>query len=170
MNNNFNSNFYIVTATVIPVLYIALIVQFPMMDRIGKRLTENLDKLTKDVSPQLKLRRVKYSISVIGTSITFLIGAAIIISSINGELNSILALYRQSDDKGTRGGALLAVISLLIATLLIPTWTILTIYARFYIVAVIPKSLRERMRRWWQRTWHGIPNAEPQSSQENNTT
>jgi hypothetical protein len=161
MNTNFNSNFYITTATVIPVLYVALIVQFPMMDRISKRLTEINDTLKARASSYPKRPSVRIFISSTSIFIIYLIGGGIIVSSLVGEIESILALYRQSDNKTIRSAVLLYTIFLLIATFFVPTWTILAIYARM----MAPKELRERVRKRWQRIWQDRPDAEVQSPQ-----
>ena len=139
MLNNFNSNFYIMTSTVIPVLYVALLVQFPAIGRILERLTDNLVKLRRGWAKRSFLHR-RFYIIVGGFYIAFLAGVAILVLSVIGEIDSILALYRNSDNTGVRHSTLIAVIGLLVAALMVPSWTIIAQCARFlYIYQFLTK-------------------------------
>jgi hypothetical protein len=139
VNGTFNSNFYFASATVIPILYIAAIAQFPMVERIVTRLNEMTDRLTRpDPQPTgsprpalgpnarltaLRLIRLAYIV-------TFLAAAFIIWASIQAEIQSIVALYRQAG--ANQAGVLRAVILLIVASLLVPIWTLLSVYARLF--------------------------------------
>jgi hypothetical protein len=171
LNNGFNSNFYIVTATVIPVFYLALVVQAPMLNRIVSRLGKSSDRMwvypTDKIGharryPKVKLR----SFILIGSSLVpFIVGAAALISSIVGEIDSVLALYYQSDNKYYRRATLTAIFVLLGATLLLPLWTMLVAYVRFH-VYTLPKEERERLQDRWRKRWWTIIEPELLSPEE----
>ena len=85
------------------------------------------------------LHRIFYII-VGGFYIAFLAGVAILVLSVIGEIDSILALYRNSDNTGVRHSTLIAVIGLLVAALMVPSWTIIAQCARFlYIYQFLTK-------------------------------
>lgn len=134
MKGSFNSNYYLTTATVIPILYIAVIAQFPMIDRIVTHLTEITARLTRlDTQPTGHPRiamKARFALVAIYFAyiITFLAVVFIILASVQAELQSILALYNQSGTNAA--GVLHAVILLIVASLLVPIWTVLTAYSR----------------------------------------
>lgn len=123
--------------TVIPVLYIALLVQFPLIGQTAKRLTDRMDKLktTSDHSESwarsFKTKRMA-DLAEFGVIITLVAGGLLIGSSIFGEIQSILALYHQSDTPATGRSVLICFIVLLVATLLSPAWTILIAAGRHW--------------------------------------
>lgn len=134
MNGSFNTNFYLATATVIPILYIASIAQFPLIERIIASLREITLKLRKRSSRTNPMQSLNARIALVAISIvyvvTFIVAFLILLASVEAEIQSILALYHQSNYNPS--GVVRAVIVLLIATLLVPTWTLLAAYARLF--------------------------------------
>jgi hypothetical protein len=136
MNEGFNGNFYVATATVIPILYIALIAQFPSIERIVTNLSERTARLTKDYvqpvggSRRSSKARTALAAIQIGYVATFLIAVFIIWASVQAELQSIIALYHQSSFNPA--GILRAVIILVTASLLVPVWTLFKAYLRLF--------------------------------------
>ncbi|HEV3167664.1 MAG TPA: hypothetical protein VGZ22_26905 [Isosphaeraceae bacterium] len=172
MASNFNSNFFFVSATVIPVLYIALLVQFPLIDRATKQLSEWGDMVDPPETGipmwQFVLRVILEVIIRSCNLLLAVVGALIIALSLGGEILALLAMYRQSAAPNTPRGVLAIVIALLIATLLIPAWiTILAIFRYFLIV--IPKTFRDRVKNWLRKSWKALSNAEPPSEESSKT-
>ncbi len=136
MQGGFNGDFYLATATVIPILYIAAIAQFPMLDRIITHLSEMTNRLRKpeplpaDSSGHtLKAGALLATIRA-GYTITLLAGVFVVWASVQAEIQSVLALYRQSGSNPA--GVVRAVILLVIASLLVPTWTVFTLSVRLF--------------------------------------
>jgi hypothetical protein len=136
MNGSFDANFYLATVTVIPILYIALIAQFPLIERIVTRLSEMTLRLTKRSSRtsgnSMSSSKAAVALMAIRTGYvaTFLVAVFIIWASLQAEVQSIIALYNQSNSNPS--GVLRAVIVLLIASILVPIWTLFTAYVRLF--------------------------------------
>jgi hypothetical protein len=168
LNDSFNSNFYIMTSTVIPVLYIALIVQLPIIGRIIRSASDNLDERLKGIQSNKNPFRMPVNlIVVLGSYLIALIVCILIIgASILGEIQSILALYYRSDDPTTRHSTLGCVISLLILAVLLPSFTVIVEIMRVTIWVQISPEKRERILKWWRKKLEEIPSTESESSTE----
>lgn len=142
MSGSFNTNFYLATATVIPILYIALIAQFPLIERIITSLREITLKLRKRSSRANPMQSLNARIALVAISIvyvvTFIVALLILLASVEAEIQSILALYHQSDYNPS--GVVRSLIVLLIASLLVPTWTLFAAYVRLFKREEKPKS------------------------------
>jgi hypothetical protein len=127
--NAFNSNFYITAATVIPVLYITLIVQ-------ARTVSDMLTRFDRLMSAKIKgesHKTITLVIMTLGFAVAFTIwcvSAAILILGIGGEIAAILALYSQSDSDGVRLFVLVSTILLLVISTIGPALTISTAFAR----------------------------------------
>lgn len=129
MRLTFNSNFYLTTATVIPLLYLALILQASIIGDILTKLNHAIETVSK-WRPRFDV--VGFLMYVIYIVATLLVAAAtlIIVGGVVGEIIAITALFHQSDTQTQRQSVLNATIILLIATVLAPTWTIVTGWGR----------------------------------------
>ena len=128
MRDVFNANFYIVSATVIPLFYITLTLQGPMFEdlqHVARRAGTSMDKAIKrfdtDIEYPSKWRRFAYGLhtwimivswATIAT-VTFIFAGLIILAGIAGEIISLLALYHESDTPITRSFVLWSMIGLL---------------------------------------------------------
>ena len=129
MENTFNSNFYLAAATVIPVLYIALIVQANAVRDILTRL---------DHAMYAKIRSESHSsiilllmiLGLIAAFAVWLVSVAILIFGIVGEITSIQALYHQSDSENIRFLVLVSTILLLAISTVGPALTVSIAFAR----------------------------------------
>lgn len=143
MDKNFDSNFYVTTATVIPVLYVALAAQFALLDRVAIRFIANISlgpiSRAGKGGPRIPRTRKSWFFSVLTYLMILFIGAVILFSLI-GEVQSLLALYRQSDNNATKAGVLRSVIGLVVCIVVGPLWTLLVIMVRFMVVPVLRSS------------------------------
>ena len=172
MDKNFNSNFYIVTATIIPVFYLAMVVQAPLLNGIVSRLAKNLDRMwiypskensEKKIHPKTRAR----SFILIGSFLVPVVtGLVALLASVIGEIDSVLALYYQTDSKYYKRAALTAIFALLAATLIGPLWTTLVAYIRFNVYAM-PREDRDRFKDRWRKRWLSIVEPEAAPSQQN---
>ncbi len=129
MKSAFNSNFYITAATVIPVLYIALIVQ---AGTVGDTLAK-LDRVLSAKINSESHNSITIVIMTLGFVVAFAIwlaSAAILILGIGGEIAAILALYNQSDSDSIRLFVLISTILLLAISTVGPALTISAAFAR----------------------------------------
>lgn len=106
VQHSFNADFYVTTATVIPVLYLALAIQGPLYTELIRHLNEALSNRQLIYLP---LRLAAYPI---------------LAAAFFGELSAISALYYRSDSHLERQVAFASVIILLIAVLAKPAWGI----------------------------------------------
>jgi hypothetical protein len=118
-----NSNFYIVSASVIPVFFLALTLQGRQFDdaehsmrKLTQSIKEHLDQCEKAIvekkgiwQPYFKL--VKASVAFILISG---IASVILVISVLGEVFAILVLYQGKGDEGDQTIVLVAVLSLTI--------------------------------------------------------
>jgi hypothetical protein len=129
MKTTFNSNFYLTTAAVIPVLYIALIVQANTMRDMLVRLNNAMHaKITSEPSGPIALVLI-----ILGLTAAFAIwltSVGIVIFGIVGEIASILSLYNQSDSGTIRLLVLVSTILLLVITTIGPVLTVSFAFTR----------------------------------------
>jgi hypothetical protein len=150
MKSSFDENFYIVAATVIPVFYLALVIQFSWLDRVTSRLSNEIEK-----------SRIPYEDSS-GSDLSFggllrhlfiggalICGMVIVILGIRGEVVSVLVLYRQAEGNGDRGVTLLAILTLACAAGLLPAWTVLLIFLRYLNGFFSLTKLSADLHKWW---------------------
>src|SRR5689334_1332513 len=110
VKTGFNENFYIVAATTIPVFYLALVVQFPLISRITSQIYKSMEKLQDNSDIRTHIKTVGMVIGFAGPAV---IGASVILAGTRGEIVSVMAIYRQSDNGGDRQYVLLAIFTLL---------------------------------------------------------
>lgn len=164
LHDGFNSNFYIVTATVIPVFYLALVLQFSIIAGIIKAAARNAHALGSSAGRKIGLvrRTVRWALVLTTFYAAFGVALLVLVAGANGEIVSVLALYHQSGSRLDEIGALRAAIILPIAALLVPVWTIIVEIARFALSA-IPDRAQERFLIFWRKTWDGTLEPEPVS-------
>lgn len=129
MNSAFNSDFYIAAATVIPVLYFALIVQ---ADRVRDILT-HLDQALYAKIKNESHTSITLIIITLGFMVAFIIwlaSAAILILGIGGEIAAIVVLYQQSDSHDVRLFVLITTILLLAISIIGPALVVSTAFTR----------------------------------------
>jgi formate-dependent nitrite reductase membrane component NrfD len=103
MKDTFNSEFYVTTATVIPVLFLAVAVQ-------ASAIVTNLTRLDHIIKTKSKSRSAHFWLvlsGVMAIQITWMIGILVMIFGISGEITSLMALYHRSDHENTRSGVLI---------------------------------------------------------------
>jgi hypothetical protein len=144
MKDTFNSNFYITAATVIPVLYLALIVQANAVRDLLTRLDRAMQAKTKAQS-QGSIISVLIILGFIAASAIWLASTVILILGIGGEVAAILVLYRQSDSDSVRNFVLVSTILLMVITTAGPALTISCAFTR-------------PMRRWTQALIQALQN------------
>src|SRR5215831_13888988 len=108
MKNTFPADFYVVSATVIPVLFLALLVQGPGLEQMIEATKKSFDNLER-VSPSIVL---------------FILGAGGLVYGIVGEVIALNELQGQHDSMFARVLVFLAVFILLIGVATIPLFTI----------------------------------------------
>ncbi len=94
--NRFNANFFIVIATVIPVLYLALTLQGPTYERMMARWRSAVREGHRDRSFRSEARTVTAAFLAI-------VGTAVILYSVLAEYLSLRALYSQTASVATQG-------------------------------------------------------------------
>lgn len=104
----FNANFYIVAATVIPVLFVAIAVQSPTWESMIRRIRASQESLLA-------------SLAAIGLAIT---ASFILIFAIMGEYVSASALYLQHITPGNGSNVLGALTALIVASAAGPALTL----------------------------------------------
>lgn len=119
----FNSNFYFAAATIIPILFLAIAVQGRGYQNLLTILTPLNQQLDRDDSPWYKHVAAIAAVLVVG-AIAFLILAY----GVLGEIESVIALYRQKTGYNTGSIVLTGVIILIIATATGPTLMFLRYY------------------------------------------
>ncbi len=136
----FDSGFYATTATVIPVLYVALFLQQ------GSSFSSILDRLNRSpkvIEKQLDIARwleeapkwedmlglwIDTVVFIVLRSVAY----ALLLFSVFGEIASIVVLYNQSDNEGIGPLILISVIGLLAITAAGPVWGLITVEGRYY--------------------------------------
>lgn len=127
MTNHFNSDFYITVATVIPVLFLAIVVQGPTYERMFESAARST--LRFGHHPNF----VDLLVAVV-SSLLVLIAFLIVFVGGFGEVIAIYTLYQGHDDSGTRSMVYLATVFLIIVAVAGPllsyTRTLLAIYLK----------------------------------------
>jgi hypothetical protein len=134
MKQGFNTNFYLMATTVIPVLYVALIVQFPLIARITANLADEAEKLGTRIPLQKSItlkKRIEPGLLVLGVVVTIAVGILIIEQTVLGEILGILAMFHQSNSQHVQESVLHSLYILLIINLFVPAWTVLEAATRF---------------------------------------
>jgi hypothetical protein len=129
MKSGFNSNFYITAATIIPLLYITIILQASTVRDMQARLDRVMSAKVKSES-QNTITLVVITLGFVAAFVIWLTSAAILIVGIGGEIAAILALYYQSDSDSTRLFVLVSTILLLVVSTVGPALTISTAFMR----------------------------------------
>ncbi len=88
MKDSFNVDFYVASATVIPVLYLALTLQGSTLEDLFKQVRENLAPFNVEWTLKINLRQLAFI--AIG-----LFGASFIIMGLVGDFLAFLALYQR---------------------------------------------------------------------------
>ena len=110
MSKSFPSDFYVTCATVIPVLFLALIVQggtYEAMLKTSRHAAQTFPKRQRD-----------YAATELFPAAAWLTVAAVVI----GEAASLIALYNRAEDSGGRIVVLICVPILLFAVTALPVW------------------------------------------------
>jgi hypothetical protein len=128
---SFNSNFYLTAATVIPVLYVALILQAPIIRGLLNRLNDEIEAI-KERPPEPKHLPNATRLNIVGIGVILLGigGLAILLAGVFGEMESVLALFRGTDTHMVRQSVLRITIVLLICSAIAPAWTIVSAFMR----------------------------------------
>jgi len=87
LKDSFNSDFYVVAATVIPVLYLALTLQGSMFEEFVKQLKEH--------HPNPNLPLVPY-LRAVGVVMIPIVSSLAVFAGIMGEFFALLGLYRRT--------------------------------------------------------------------------
>jgi hypothetical protein len=127
VNDSFNANYYIVSATVIPLFYVALILQGSLaedLERMNKKIGQYVDKRIKNseryssklTNKAYGLRNVSMALvwSFIGF-IAFGLSALAILAGLAAEGLSLWSLLYESDSSWIRNLIFLSMVVLLIA-------------------------------------------------------
>ena len=155
MHHTFSSNFYATTATVIPVLYLALTVQGPLLPGLLSRLHRSLELISKPgKDKQARERRV---IALLGGAYVLMTAAALIVAAgVAGEVIALIALERAHDSPLTRAIVLSSVVGLLLVTAAGPLWALNTAWVRLQWI-----PLRTAWRALHHRPAAGLADARP---------
>ena len=119
MDKNFNSDFYVTAATVIPVLYVAIATQLPFVRRATSWLAFYSWKNAR-INGSHALR----AMALIATPAILVSACVVLVISVIAETESVLALSRESDTHTIRLIVLSSTIALLILAVLTPSWSI----------------------------------------------
>lgn len=128
MHDPFNSNFYIVAATVIPLLYVALILQGSVtedLERMNKKIGQYEDRLLinaqkypskfEHYAHDLRFWLIAYIWATLGIVIAFVLSVVAILAGILAEGLSLWCLFNQSDNLWVREIVLWSTLTLLAA-------------------------------------------------------
>lgn len=113
------SDFYIVSATIIPVFFLALTLQGKQFDD-AEHLMRKLNQSIKEHLDQIGFSKPnwrafsKFALSLITLTVIRIVTLALVVFSVLGEVFAILPLYQGKADPGTRGLVLIAVLGLTI--------------------------------------------------------
>jgi hypothetical protein len=121
----FNSTFYAVAATVIPVLFLAVAVQ----GRGYKNLMKALDVMDQGSDPDIPLAKADAAIFA-ATAVLVTIATLILAAAVLSEILAVYALYQQQARSTTGQTVIISVILLTIATATGPALTFLSYYIR----------------------------------------
>jgi hypothetical protein len=136
MKDNFNSNFYITAATVIPLFYITLFLQSSVVQGLAKKVGDKWYTLSGSMNEALeRLLKRDFRLNVINVARIFLFSSYVLlpvatlilasaIAGIAAEAISLWALYYQSDNTVMRAIVLWSMLGLLALVCANPTMTI----------------------------------------------
>jgi hypothetical protein len=143
LKDTFNSNFYMMTATVIPVLYLALILQAPMMAIVLAYLKEINDRLIRrnDFLAALLFWPTYYGTMFLGIG-----GLALLYMGVGSEVVSILALFHESDNYSNRQFVLFSTIILLVVTVATPLSTIIRAWTPALLIGSASEATEKETR------------------------
>jgi hypothetical protein len=132
MHDPFNVNFYIVSATVTPLLYVALILQGSLtedLERMNKKIGQYEDRLLEHAykypsrfehyATGLRFIAMSYIWALVGFT-AFVLSAAAILAGLLGEGLSLWCLFYQSDTFWIRETVLWSMVALLAAMAIRP--------------------------------------------------
>lgn len=145
MNKTFDSDFYVTTSTIIPVLYIALAAQFPLLSRlVSKYPTFYLAARNRNSrGPKIDNRtQMQLNILIVVSGVIAWVAVIFLALSALGEVLSLLALYRESDDPSVKQTVFESTVVLIILTLAVPTWYVMTILINFFFPGLMPKAVK----------------------------
>ena len=150
MSDPFDENFYIVTATIIPIFFLALTLQGSFYGRLMDKINEGINALAESVGTELSTKsQLKGLLAILISGLAMLI----VFGGFAGEIFSLLALYRQSDNIHIKLTVLWSTMGLILLTLAIPAWAVVhafsklnaTVYQGFMASArLVRRALRER--------------------------
>jgi hypothetical protein len=119
VDKNFNTDFYVTAATVIPVLYVAIAAQLPFVNRATKWLASySWKNASEEGSKALRV------MARMATPVILIAASAVLVISVTAEIYSALALFSESDTHTIRLYVLASTIALLILAVLTPSWSI----------------------------------------------
>ena len=113
----FNGNFYITTATVIPVLYLAMTVESQVYQRTIDRLRSSVREAEFKFWPQIKTS---------AWILASFMSAGVILFGVYAEYLALDALYTENTSATVQQSVLVAIVGLLILTAIGPFYTFIT--------------------------------------------
>lgn len=133
MNRAFNENFYIVTATINPIFFLALTLQGSFYGRLMERVNnavKALVKAGKEKNTTWKTVVLAYiGIGVAGFAM------AILIAGFGGEFLALHALYNQSGSNHIQALVFWSTAGMIFITAAIPGWTVMHAYSLMTVVS-----------------------------------
>jgi hypothetical protein len=130
MKDTFNANYFITTATIIPVLYLALTLQ-------GSTFDSTIAYWVQHVSKEDVLNISKRTLLFVGSTLLVTAGLSLLITSFVGEFLAIRALYLQQSSPEV-AQYVLASTAVLLAVVIVST------YLRFFVAYI--RILKESRR------------------------
>ena len=129
MRSDFNTDFYVAAATVIPVLYLALGVQGSMLTWVITRLNRSLQVMSRQ-RPDTPLRQLGLVGRVAVSYVLMVVALLILAAGVVGESAAILALYHQKGGPTTGRFVAASLIALLALTAVSPMWRLILAWPR----------------------------------------
>jgi hypothetical protein len=138
MNDTFNVNFYIVTATINPIFFLALTLQGSFYNSLQGKVDENVKALHKALERTRKHEPMPIAMTVPAYFAMGLILFAflIVIAALIGELLSLLVLYREYAASQTGTYVLWSTAGLILLTLAIPAGAMGKAFFRIGIISI----------------------------------
>ena len=137
MNNTFNQNFYIVTATIIPIFFLALTLQGSFYGNLQSKADEGVKALAKALEetmanrePSLKMMAPGY----IALGVAFF-AFLIVFAAFVGELFSLRALYYQNETDQAEAFVFWSTVGLILLTSAIPAWAMGGVFYRIMFIS-----------------------------------
>jgi hypothetical protein len=131
----FNANFYIVAATIIPVLFLALVVQTPAYLDLLRAAASIVGEDPGRAEPPLVVPRLLTTAAWV-----------IVISGFYGEYTAVFALYQEHSGRHDNLYVFIATIILLTAVVLAPINAYMRITERLWPILDIPGTQQKRVR------------------------